>query len=447
MIAFVTLLLGLVSGSIPIQVTVEGPVAAVEYVLDGTPVARPEYPPWSATVDFGPELQPRKLVARAVDKDGNEIARAVQWVNLPRPPAEVEIVLESNAAGRPAAARLAWQSLTHSHPATISVTLNGKLLLVQEDRRVLLPDYDPKAAQILTAEIQFAPGLVARKDVVFGGEWGSAVSTELTAVPVRVPKKAAPPTPEGLQGRLASGGRPLSVAAVDDGPGRVLVVRVPETSEVASVLFPQRSRRVTKDFLDSQIRPEDRRFEMRLGQQDTIRLLSPSASVYGESDIPSELFNASRELTRDDGGLLWFLFKTGLMKGTSKDQRIADAVAVAGLQATTGNYRRAVVLVLGGDLRDTSRYDPATVRRYLESIRVPLFVWSLERPKKKNAALDAWGPVEDISSLTRLRRAFGRLESEMESQRIVWVEGRHLPQSITLAPGTVPVELLPAHAP
>ncbi|HYO14597.1 MAG TPA: hypothetical protein VE685_15485 [Thermoanaerobaculia bacterium] len=446
MIAFVTLLLGLVSGSIPIQVTVEGPVAAVEYVLDGTVVAKAEFPPWSATVDFGPELQPRELVARALDKDGNEIARAVQWVNLPRPPAEVEIVLENDAEGRPTAARLAWQSLTHSQPATLSVTLNGKPLLVQEDRRVLLPAYDPKATQILTAELQFAPGLVARKDVVFGGEWGSAVSTELTAVPVRVPKKAVPPTPENLQGRLTNGERPLSVAAVDDGPGKVLVVRVPEASEVANALLPLRTRRVTRDFPDSQIRPEDRRFEMRLGPEDTIRLLSPSASVYGESGIPSELFNTSRELTREDGGLLWFLFRTALMKGTSEDQRIADAVAVAGLQAATGNYRRAVVLVLGSDLRDTSRYNPATARRYLESMRVPLFVWSLEKPKK-NPALDAWGPVEDISSLSKLHRAFGRLESELESQRIVWVEGRHLPQSIALAPGTVPVELLPVQSP
>jgi hypothetical protein len=78
---------------------------------------------------------------------------------------------------------------------------------------------------------------------------------------------------------------------------------------------------------------------------------------------------------------------------------------------------------------------------------VPLFVWSLERPKKKNPALDVWGPVEDVSSISKLHRAFGRLESELESQRIVWVEGSHLPQSITLAPEAAPLELLPARMP
>ena len=446
MIVFVTLLLGLISGPIPIQVTVEGPVAAVEYVLDGTVVGKAEYPPWSAKVDFGPELQPRELVARALDKDGNEIARATQWVNLPRPPAEVEIVLEGDAAGRPKAARLSWQSLISAQPVTLSVTLNGKPLLVREDRRVLLPAYDPKATQILTAEVAFAPGVVARKDVVFGGEWGSAVSTELTAVPVRVPEKAAPPTPESLQGRLTSGGRPLSVAAVDDGPGKILAVRVPGTTEAYQSLVPPRVKRVDKEFLTLGDDPNFRRNEMRFGPEDTVRLLFPKASVHRDSGIPTELFDTSRELTHEDGGLFWFLTRMAPVKGTPGDQRIADAVAVAGIQAVTGNYRRAVVLVLGSDLRDTSRYDPAAVRRYLESIRVPLFVWSLEKPKN-NPGLAAWGEVEDVSSMHKLYKAYNRLKGELESQRIVWVEGRHLPQSIHLSPGTAPVELLPAPAP
>lgn len=443
MIVFVTLLLGLISGPIPVHVTVEGPVAAVEYVLDGTVVASPKHPPWKATVDFGPELLPRELVARALDKDGDEISRTVQWVNLPRPHAEVEIVLEDDAQGRPAAARLSWQSLVTAQPATISVTLDGMPLLVQEDRRVLLPPQDLKVSHVLTAELWFAPKVVARKDVVFGGEWGSAVSTELTAVPVRVPVGAALPTPESLQGRLTSGGQPLSVAAVDDGPGRVLIVRVPGTNEALNTLMPPSSRRKRgdEDFPVGQIRPESLRKELRLGDADSVRLLSPTANTYREGGIPAELFDISRDLKPEDGGLFWFLTHVTLIKEQIEDQRIADGVAVAGLQAMTGNYRRAVILVLGSDLRDTSRYEPATVRRYLESIRVPLYVWSLENPKK-NPGLTAWGEVEDISSLSKLRKAYLRLKAELESQRIVWVDGIHLPQSITLAP-EAGIQLLP----
>lgn len=445
MIAFLTLLLGLTTGAIPIQVTVDGPVAAVEYVLDGVAVARVEAPPWSATIDFG-KLEPHEFVARALDKDGKEIARATQWLNVPRPPAEVEIVLEPGPEGTPAAARLSWQSLTAAHPATISLTLNGQPLLVQE-RRATLPAVDLKVAHVLTAELWFSPSVVARKDVVFGGEWGSRISTELTAVPVRVPREKDLPTTEGLAGWFSAGGRPLSVGAVDDGPGRVIVVRVPAASEVFNELIgpSQRKSFSSKRTQIGGLREDDSmawRSEMRLGKEDVIRILSPNASLYRTSGIASELFESSRELTWEEGGLFWFLTQHALITPKDADRgRIADAVAVAGLQAATGNYRRAVVLLLGADAKDTSRYDAAAVRRYLDAIHVPLFVWSLENPKK-NPGFAVWGDVQVISSIPRLSKAVADLRTELARQRIVWLEGRHLPQSVALAPEARNVELL-----
>lgn len=431
MIAFLTLLLGLTTGAIPIEVTVDGPVAAVEYVLDGAAVARVEAPPWSATLDFG-ALQPRELVARALDKDGNEIARTSQWLNVPRPPAEVEIVLEPGSEGRPAAARLSWQTLTAAHPATISLTLDDRPLVVQ-DRRAILPSHDLKVAHVLTAELWFSPGVVARKDVVFGGEWGSQVSTELTAVPVRMLQGKDLPPPERLGGWFTSGGRSLPVGAVDDGPGRVIVVRVPGATEVFQELAKPAER---KDFRFFELW----RNEMRLGPEDTVRIFSADATVYRDSGIPAELFEGSRELTAEDGGLFWLLVQHSPFPAKNADRgRIADAVAVAGL--ATGNYRRAVVLVLGKDSKDTSRYDAAAVRRYLEAIHVPLFVWSLESPKK-SSGLAAWGDVEVVSSVPRLSKAVAKLRAELLSQRIVWLEGRHLPQSIALTPAATGVEML-----
>jgi hypothetical protein len=96
--------------------------------------------------------------------------------------------------------------------------------------------------------------------------------------------------------------------------------------------------------------------------------------------------------------------------------------------------------VLGGDDEDASRYDPATVRRYLESIHVPLYVWSLYG--RSSAAAKRWGGAEDISSVFKLSTAVARLRRELEAQRIVWLEGRHLPQSIALAQGVQGVDLL-----
>jgi hypothetical protein len=176
---------------------------------------------------------------------------------------------------------------------------------------------------------------------------------------------------------------------------------------------------------------------MRLGKEDRVRFLSLSSHSFKDSRVPSELFDFGPELTWKDGGMFWFLTATGDLK-TRGQRQVADAVAVAGLQAASGNQPRAVVLVLDASAEDGSRYDPATVRRYLESVRVPLYVWSLYGAK--SPASLAWG-AEDISNIPKLAAAVARLRADLESQKIVWIEGRHLPQSIALTPAARGVEL------
>ncbi|HEY7215721.1 MAG TPA: hypothetical protein VIC28_13905 [Thermoanaerobaculia bacterium] len=430
MIAFATLLLGLISGVYPIEVTVGGAVRSVEITLDGAPAGHLEGPPWVARIDLGSDLRPREMTARGLDAEGREVARVTQWLNLPRPPAEVEIVLENGADGAPKAAVLTWQSVSGVKPASIGLTLDGHPLVVDEQGHAPLPPGDLKVLHVLTAELWFPPGLLARKDVVFGGEYGSEVSTELTAVPVRVHQGASLPPPERLGGWFASAGQPLPVAAVEDGPGKVVLVRLPGGNEILDKLFPP-SRRGRVPAL---------RYEMRLGKEDRVRFLSLSSNPFRKSKVPAELFDMSRDLSYEEGGLFWHLTNSRVMKDVEgKERRIADAVAVAGLQAAAENYRRAVVLVLGRDDEDSSRYDPGTVRRYLESIHVPLFVWSLygtDAPAAKR-----WGEAEDISSIYKLSAAVARLRRELEAQRIVWLEGRYLPQAIALSPTAQGVDL------
>jgi hypothetical protein len=444
MIAFLTLLLGLIAGVYPIEVTVSGPVAAVEFVLDGTVVGRIDGPPWRAPVDLGAGLAPHELVARALDKDGNELARARQWVNLPRPAAEVEIVLEGDGSKPPASARLTWQSLTGNEPMLVQLTFDGLPLAVDAERRAKLPAYDPAVAHVLTAEVRFSPFVSARRDVAFGGEWGSQISTELTALPVHLRKGEKLPPVERLQSWFlagGAGGSPLSVAAVEEGAGLLFIVRAAAPEEISRKVGGAAGRKapgqVTREFDRVQ------RYEIQLGPEDEVRFLSPTARSYRGEGIPAELFDVSRPFTSKDGGLPWMLQSSfaGSSTRDPNDRRVADAVAVAGLQAMAGNRRRAVLLVLGGNPAnsadpanpvDTSRYDPATIRRYLEAIRVPLFVWTVE-PGSPQAA--AWGAgAVDVSSRRKLLQAAKELRAELASQRIVWLEGRHLPQAVTLAP-------------
>ncbi len=434
MIAFITLFLGLITGAYPIEVTVSGPVAAVEFTLDGAPAGRIDKAPWVGRVDLGSDLRPRELVARALDTGGKEIARASQWLNLPRPPAEVAIVLEPGQGGAPKAAVLTWHTVSGVKPASVQLFLDGEPLVVDANGRAELPSRDLKILHVLSAELWFPPGLTARKDVVYGGEYGSEISTELTAVPVKLSRGAALPEPAGLEGWFSAGGQPVSVAAVEDGPGKVVVVRVPSGTEVENKLLP-RAQRAT-------VAPLFRR-RMLLGKEDRVRFLSLSSSPFRNSRVPAELFNMSSELTVNDGGMYWFLTNTRLIESKTPERRIADAVAVAGLQATAENHRRAVVLLLGGDsVQDVSHYEPATVRAYLQSIHVPLFVWSLYGTRSVMAkAWGAAGDIEDVSNPANMEKAVAKLKAELDAQKIVWVEGRYLPQTVTLAPAARGVEL------
>jgi hypothetical protein len=187
---------------------------------------------------------------------------------------------------------------------------------------------------------------------------------------------------------------------------------------------------------------DDLRHDMRLGPEDRLRFLWPTAKSAAAATLPTELFAASQEFTAEDGGLHWLLTQVYHPLELAVGQRFADAAAVAGLQAAAGNRRRAVVVVLGGDCADASRYSPAAVRGYLAAIRVPLHVWSLAKPRDC-PALAAWGEVEDISALPLLRRAAKRLREELEAQRIVWIEGQHPPQAVALAPGAGLLEVAP----
>jgi hypothetical protein len=98
-IAFATLFLGLVLGVQPVEVMVAPEVERVDLLLDGTLARSLAGPPWRVPCDLGPLLTPRRLEAVAYDAGGRELGRTAQWLNLPRPPAETEWMLEEGDGG------------------------------------------------------------------------------------------------------------------------------------------------------------------------------------------------------------------------------------------------------------------------------------------------------------------------------------------------------------
>jgi hypothetical protein len=449
-ISFLTLFFGLISGPFPVQLAVSGPVAVVELTVDGGTPSRLVAPPWSKIVDFGPALAPHRIVARALDTGEHELARAEEWVNLPHPQAKTEIVLEGEKGGPPRTARVVWTNVLGERLESVALSFDGRRLRLDRAQRATLPRHGLKTLHLLTARLRFRPNRLVRKDVAYGGEYGSEVATELTAVPVRIGSSPLPPL-EQLHGWFAAGDQELSVAALEDGPGQLFVVRVPSSQED------------TKKVGKKGLLPDDIQFDMRLDKEDSIRFVHPYPEVMEGKDQVAELFNLSGEKTYKDGGLAFWLRAEGIVAPAyakplpsrytrklpdteapvdRREMRIAEAVAVAGLKALEENRRRAVLLVLNGDeLEDYSRYDADAVRRFLASIRVPLYVWTLGKPTPGTFAT-SWGPTVEVDEVPNLYHAVDSLRQELRTQRIVLVDGRHVPQSVTLGPAARGVELV-----
>ncbi len=424
MIAFASLFLGLVVGVQPVTVIVATPVAAVEFQLDGESVGQVAEKPWSLEIDFGEELEPHELIARALDRQGKEIARVRQWLNLPRPPAEVEILLERDAKGRATTARLTWASLVAPRPTKVTLTFDRRPLSLNDSWRAVLPNYDPFTTHILSAEVEFPSDVRSRSDIVLGGGSSGDAKSELTAVPFRLRTQKSVLAVEKLQGWFSKKGEPLTVVAVEHGPADVLIVRDLGTEQALRRLG--RGGPLRDPWLD---------------KSDRIKIVWPVAQqIVLSQQSRAELFDNSRYLTTKEGGFYFLLTRIHYPEGYSPPRRFADAVAVAGLRAYAGHSRRAVVLVLGGSLHDDSRYAPDAVRRYLERIHVPLHVWSLESAEADSAS--AWGERDEVSSLSKLGRAVARLKKDLEAQHIVWLEGHHLPQDIGLSDQAEGVELV-----
>jgi hypothetical protein len=432
-IAFLSLFFGLITGPYPVELSVTGPVDGVEILLDGQSIAQLDGPPWNTKVDFGRDLLPHQVVARALDAEGREVGRAQAWVNLPNPLTKAEILPEGGPGGAPHSARVVWTNLTGEKPRSVSLSFDGLPVPLDAEGRAALPPHDLKTLHVLSAEVEFSPRQVVRKDIAYGGEFGSEVSTELTAVPVRLRQGKLPP-PGKLGGWFTAAGQPLSVAAVEEGPAQLFVVRAPEPREIAARLGTKMIR----------VKRGNHRTE-KLGKEHVVRFVFPVPLRYEAPGELSDLFDISTPFKVPRSGFAALVEQVDrrLLPGATvvPEKRIADAVAVAGLAAITENRQRAVLLVLTGHEKDDSLRDPATVRKFLDAIRVPLFVWCLEKPAP-GSPLAAWGDCEEVLEGHTYTQAVGEIRRELDSQRIVLVDGRHLPQSIALTPAAGQVELV-----
>jgi hypothetical protein len=384
-LVFVTRLLGLMTGTRVVEAQVDPAVQWVELLLDGQSAEVLRGQPWRTKIDFGAELAPHVLTAIARDGEGRELARDTQFINVPRPQAEIGVMFRRGRAD------ITWQHIGGMKPKKMMVKLNQTTTLASTlTRSVALPPLIPEMLNLLSIDLEFEDGSSAHRDVVFGGQ-SEEVPAELTATLVRQRGKGQDDRANCFQ----VGGRTIAASEVETGQAAVLVVR-----NGAAPIAQFRRRNLNRARMAENV---------FMVKQTSVRFIWPTASGAGNSDLFMTSDNV--EATR---GLRFLLTEAEGSKGMTV--RLADAVAVAGTEALREPRRRAVILVLNGE-EDKSRYHADTVRRYLQRLGVPLYVWSLTGATTH----PAWGKLEDVSTNERMRDAVKRLQHDLDQQRVAWL--------------------------
>ena len=420
MIEFATLLLGIVTGLHPVSVMVdETRVASVELRLDGRVVAPAIAAPWRVECDFGAEIRPHVLEAVALAADRRELGRASQWVNLPRQRAEVALLVQRDGKGG-ATAKLAWSSAIHSPAKSVRVSLDETPLDVRDPAAIPLPAEVREGIHLLHAEVAFADGRIARTDVAVGGGYFDRSAGELTAVPFVPTGKAALPEPEGMAGWFSCEGERILPTAVEKGRAEVVLVVSASTAErfrVASVLWGPAAFHRT-------ILPG-------LGDDTSVRVVVPAPEASAVAGgAASRLFPLSQPLRPGEATPLLLSVAAADAASRRDRQQLAAAVALAGIEACASGQRRVVVLLLGHRADDDQEARTAEVQKFLADLHVPLVVWALSDQPRPAAA---W-PARLLTAPAQIHDLARHVETILDSQRIVWLSGRHLPYRIELSP-------------
>ncbi len=418
-IRFASLFLGLVFGTVNVELDVAREVRLVRLLLDGREVATLEGP-WRTQVDLGSVLAPHELVAVALDGSGRELSRARQWVNRPRAVAEAGFVLEPGEGGAGRIARLGWMSVAKEKPASVTVAFDGRELVVRDPARIELPPHDPARVHVLRAVVDFGGDAVAVADATFGGARHAESLTEMTAVPVELEEGKTLPPAEAMEGWFVRKGVPLTVAAVDEGPALAVFVLA---GKAEAELARMEKGRGSPGPGEAEMGRWDG--ALRKGQRFLYLWTDPGREVRWKDVL--DVYPQTPELTSRDGGVLG-MGPHLVRPGSAGKERIAQAVAVGGLTAAARERRRAVVLLVGRDASDASALPAAEAVAFLRRLHVPFEVWSVSEPPAPVAA--RFGPVVDASSRALFRSAVRSLSDRLDRQRIVWLAGSFLPHEV-----------------
>ncbi|MEM8933494.1 MAG: hypothetical protein AAGE94_20050 [Acidobacteriota bacterium] len=420
MIEFLTLMLGLMIGPQTIELSADPQVASIRLVLDGKTVGvLDDGPPWKATIELGAELRPRRLEALAFDRNGLRVGAAQQILNYLRPSHEIGISLGSTGDEGRRAGRLIWRAVLDQDPAALSLRFDDEVVPVAADGSFTLPAYDRTAPHVLAAIATFPDGVESRSELAFGGGLGEEVTSALSPLAIRS-KAHQPWTTDKVEGWIHRDGRPVGIFAARSAPRWIVLLRDVEV---------ERSLRGFARRIDRLMR--DEQWNGVTSSTTFVTIASPiplndHRGTFMLDDVPGGLITREqlrRTLTRR------YVVRDRHGRDSRDHQELWPALAVAGQRAAANRGPRAVLLMVDEDLdpgSTTARHpDFPTTVDYLESIGVPLFVWAPS--EEALATLDLTEHPRAHFGLLGLRKVIHDLDTELDSQTVVWVEGDVLP--------------------
>lgn len=423
MIEITTLLLGLITGPPTVAFTAAPQVASVVFEVDGDVVVGvvPEEGRGEARVPLGRALMPHRVTAIAYDEAGREVGRDDEWVNLPRPEIESELVLHGDPWA-PERASLVWKHLAR-RPAEVrrvEAWLDDRPFAVEDAADVPLPRLDVETPHVLRLDVTFSNGERIELARSFGG--GTIDEVETRLVPMRLAARAGAEWPDDPVDLAACLAAPEGVRAqgVEDGPAEVLVVQDLAAGPLVARLF-QGLRRAPRSGTGTLAY----RHLLPLGQGVRLRKVWP-VPVEVERDGGALVFFPSTEPDESEGRGMISVLRERHQSPDGARQRLGEAVAVAGLLAYGSGRPAAVVLLVGPEAPDAGAHSPAAVRAYLDALGVPLRVWSLAGGR----AAEEWGATTAVTSYFQLDNAVTALRRDLERQRLVWLSGVGLPQEV-----------------
>lgn len=415
MIQFMTLVLSLHIGVLPVELSVAAPVARVEMHLNGQLVEQRSEPPWRFQVDLGHELRPHRLEAVAFDAQGKELERTSQWVNYARRHWEASLVLDNPVAGQPRQGRIVWATSDRRNPTDVYLTFNDQPLDLSARGLFQLPPYDASQVHHLKAELFFPGGHTTEAEAVLGGVRGDELTSALTAVPLTLSEGQVLPDGEALSRWIHVDGEPSQVFSIPEEGRSIAVVRDHHIDPNLRMLPRKKRERVFADA-GRFLQPEDQ-VEFIL----TFNIGQDPRGVHRPVPI-SQDFNKLG---------LWNLFVQDYPKyNAPSKQSLWWSLALSGKRVADLKQPRAVVLLLSRKPKSRPALSFQQAQGYLRSLRVPLLVWAPEQATFERLDMT---PNRGYTGVDGMVQLFDDLDAILSRQTMVWIEGDHLPTEITLS--------------